>query len=86
MSREKKAQIIEGLQEVFSKCSAGIFTDYRGLSASEMTILRRNQQATCPRASTCPSAGTCPSRRYYHFARFRCHHRGGFGSDQYREL
>jgi len=41
MSREKKAQIIDRLQEVFSKCSVGIFTDYRGLSASEITVLRR---------------------------------------------
>ena len=41
MSREKKAQIIESLQEVFSKCSVGILTDYRGLSTAEMTSLRR---------------------------------------------
>jgi len=40
MSREEKAQIIEGLQEIISKCSIGILTDYRGLSATEMTILR----------------------------------------------
>ena len=41
MSREKKAQIIDRLQEVFSKCSIGIFTDYRGLSVPEITVLRR---------------------------------------------
>ena len=41
MSREKKAQIIDSLKENFSKCSVGILTDYRGLSASEITILRR---------------------------------------------
>ena len=41
MSREKKAQIIDSLQEVFSRCSIGVLTDYRGLSASEMTDLRR---------------------------------------------
>jgi len=41
MSREKKAQIIDGLQEIFSKCSIGILTDYRGLSTPEITILRR---------------------------------------------
>ena len=41
MSREKKAQIIDSLKEAFSKCSVAILTDYRGLSASEMTILRR---------------------------------------------
>ncbi len=42
MSREKKAQIIDRLQEVFSTCSIGILTDYRGLSAPEMTKLRRS--------------------------------------------
>jgi large subunit ribosomal protein L10 len=41
MSREKKAQIVESLQEVFSKCSIGILTDYRGLSTAEITDLRR---------------------------------------------
>ncbi len=40
-SREKKAEIIDQLQDVFSKCSIGILTDYRGLSATEITILRR---------------------------------------------
>lgn len=41
MSREKKAQITESLQEIFSKCTTGILTDYRGLSAAEMNDLRR---------------------------------------------
>jgi len=41
MSREKKAQLIDSLQQVFSRCSIGIMTDYRGLSANEMTGLRR---------------------------------------------
>ena len=41
MPREKKAQIIDRLQEVFSKCSIGILTDYRGLSVPEITNLRR---------------------------------------------
>jgi len=40
MSREKKTQTIDRLQETFSKCSIGILTDYRGLSTPEMTILR----------------------------------------------
>jgi len=44
MSREKKVQIIEQLQEIFSKCSIGILTDYRGLATSEMTDLRRKLQ------------------------------------------
>jgi large subunit ribosomal protein L10 len=41
MSREKKARTIDSLEEVFSRCSLGILTDYRGLSAHEMTVLRR---------------------------------------------
>jgi large subunit ribosomal protein L10 len=41
MSREKKAQIIDSLRGLFSKCSVGILTDYRGLSASEISSLRR---------------------------------------------
>lgn len=40
MSREKKAQTIDKLQEIFSKCSIGILTDYRGLSAPEIASLR----------------------------------------------
>jgi len=39
--REKKVLIIDNLKDLVSKCSIGILTDYRGLSASEMTILRR---------------------------------------------
>ena len=42
MSREKKTQIIDRLQEIFSTCSIGILADYRGLSAPEITDLRRN--------------------------------------------
>ena len=34
--REKKAEIIEELEEAFSKCSSGIVTDYRGLSVQEI--------------------------------------------------
>ncbi len=41
MSREKKVQIINKLQETFSKSSIIILTDYRGLATSEMTDLRR---------------------------------------------
>ena len=40
-AREKKASIIDQLQERLSKCSIGILTDYRGLTASEITDLRR---------------------------------------------
>ena len=41
MSREKKVQIVDQLHEMLSKCSVGVLTDYRGLSAAEMTDLRR---------------------------------------------
>ena len=41
MAREKKAKIIDSLGQVFPRCSVGILTDYRGLSAVEMTSLRR---------------------------------------------
>jgi large subunit ribosomal protein L10 len=41
MAKEKKAKVIDNLEQVFSRCSIGILTDYRGLSAVEMTSLRR---------------------------------------------
>lgn len=41
MSREKKTEIIESLQGLFSRCSVAILTDYQGQSANEMTQLRR---------------------------------------------
>ena len=41
MSREKKAQIIDGLQERFSKCNIGILMDFRGLSTAGINDLRR---------------------------------------------
>jgi len=40
-TKEKKAQVIDSLQEVISRCSVGVLTDYRGLTAAEMTELRR---------------------------------------------
>ena len=43
-SRGKKTQIIENLQEAFSKCNISVLTDYRGLTTSEMTALRRKLQ------------------------------------------
>ncbi len=43
-SREKKTQIIDRLEESFSKCSIAILTDYRGLATPEMTVLRRKLQ------------------------------------------
>jgi len=45
-SREQKVQIINRLQEAFSKCTISILTDYRGLVTSEMTDLRRRLQAS----------------------------------------
>jgi large subunit ribosomal protein L10 len=42
MSKEKKAQVIDSLREVFTSCNIGILTDYRGLSAPEITTLRRS--------------------------------------------
>ena len=46
MSREKKTQIIDTLQETFSKCSISILTDYRGLATPELTELRRRLRAS----------------------------------------
>ena len=46
MSREKKIEIIDSLQDIFSRCSILILTDYRGLNTSEMTDLRRKLQAS----------------------------------------
>jgi large subunit ribosomal protein L10 len=37
---EKKTKIVDNLEQVFSRCSIGIMTDYRGLSAAEMNELR----------------------------------------------
>lgn len=45
-SKEKKAQIINSLQEEFAKCSIIILTDYRGLNTSQITDLRRRLQST----------------------------------------
>lgn len=41
MLKKKKAQIIDGLQQVFAKSSMGILTDYRGMPAPEVLSLRR---------------------------------------------
>ena len=46
MPREKKAEIIDSLQEAFSKCTISILTDYRGLATPELTDLRRRLQET----------------------------------------
>lgn len=44
MSRDKKEKIIDNLEEVISNCSIGVLTDYRGLTVSQMTALRRRIQ------------------------------------------
>lgn len=41
MATEKKVKIVEGLEEILSKCSIGIMTDYRGLTTAELNALRR---------------------------------------------
>lgn len=41
MPTEKKAQIVDNLEEIFSNCNTGILTDYRGLSTAEISGLRR---------------------------------------------
>lgn len=41
MLKEKKALVINSLQELFARSSAGVLADYRGLSVSEMTKLRK---------------------------------------------
>ncbi len=41
MSREKKAEIVSELKEIIANCNVAVLTDYRGLSASELTDLRR---------------------------------------------
>ncbi len=46
MSKEKKAEIIDSLEETFSRCSIGILTDYRGLTNAEITTLRRKIQGS----------------------------------------
>jgi large subunit ribosomal protein L10 len=45
-SKEKKAKIIQNLKEAFSRCSVGILTDYRGLTTTEITALRRKLQGS----------------------------------------
>lgn len=46
MSREKKAQVIDSLEEAFTKSNIAILTDYRGLTTAELTDLRRKLQAS----------------------------------------
>ena len=41
MLKTKKTQVIDSLEQLISQCQVGVLTDYRGLSALEMTALRR---------------------------------------------
>lgn len=41
MSREKKVSVIDELEKLFSGCNVGILTEYRGITAPDMTVLRR---------------------------------------------
>jgi large subunit ribosomal protein L10 len=41
MAREKKAQVMDSLEAIFTRCSVGILTDYRGLATAELNSLRR---------------------------------------------
>ncbi|HEX79337.1 MAG TPA: 50S ribosomal protein L10 [Dehalococcoidia bacterium] len=41
MAREEKVRIVNELSEAISECSVAILTDYQGLTASEMDVLRR---------------------------------------------
>lgn len=41
MAKEKKARVIDQLQELFVKSKVGVVTDYRGLTVANMTDLRR---------------------------------------------
>jgi len=41
MRREQKVRIVDELKEAMSRCSLGVLTNYQGLSASEITVLRR---------------------------------------------
>ena len=41
MPREYKVRIVDELSQAITGCSAAVMTDYQGLSASELTVLRR---------------------------------------------
>jgi large subunit ribosomal protein L10 len=41
MAREQKVRIVDELKEAITRCTAAVLTDYQGLSASELDVLRR---------------------------------------------
>ena len=40
-TREKKSKVIDQIEEMFSKCSVGILTNFRGMPTAELVGLRR---------------------------------------------
>lgn len=41
MNRQQKVQTVDEIKEAIAKCSVGVLTNYQGLSAAEMVVLRR---------------------------------------------
>jgi large subunit ribosomal protein L10 len=41
MTTQKKVDIVASLQDMFTGCNIGILTDYRGLTTTELSALRR---------------------------------------------
>lgn len=41
MSREEKALMVSTIEKLFNESSIGILTDYRGITAPDITVLRR---------------------------------------------
>ncbi|MEE9583426.1 MAG: 50S ribosomal protein L10 [Dehalococcoidales bacterium] len=41
MNRQQKVRTVDELKEAMTKCSVAVLTNYQGLSASEMVVLRR---------------------------------------------
>lgn len=46
MPTQKKAAIIDDLEQVFAKCKVGVLTNYRGIPAPEMSTLRRKLKSS----------------------------------------
>ncbi|MCJ7605076.1 MAG: 50S ribosomal protein L10, partial [Dehalococcoidales bacterium] len=41
MATEKKQKLVEAIQDSLTRCSVGIVTDYRGMTVTEISVLRR---------------------------------------------
>ena len=46
MPREEKIQLVDELSQLLEECSIGILTDYRGLTTTEITDLRRRLRSS----------------------------------------